>query len=89
MKYPLIPNIKSRKKKTSRSYSTFTKKDKQSLYRILIKRGVHPETAKERINEIEKEQNKIRKKMKETDNEQQDLKRKQDKMIQDLFGSIK
>ncbi len=81
------PKIKGSKKATrkekSQSYLTFH--ERQDLFRILVKRGIDSEEAKERIQNLVDEQEKIRNKMKQKNKSDEDVKQKQQSMLEEMW----
>lgn len=59
--------------------------EKQDWFRILVKRGVDAEDAKERIKNIVEEQRRVRKEMKNKNKSEKQIKIKQQEMLEELW----
>jgi len=75
---------KIKQKYKSESYLTFH--EKQALLRMLVKRGVDFEGAKERIKELVKSQRKLREKLKQQNKPDKEIKLKQQKLLEELYN---
>jgi len=62
-----------------------TLEDKQNLFRILLKRGIDSDKAKERISNLIKSQEEIRTKMLNQKKSENEIKIKQQKMLEELW----
>ncbi len=82
---PKIKGSKIEKKKPkSNSYLTF--EDKKQLLRILLAKGLSFEEAKDRLNGIATEQERIRKIMQSNNKSEEEIKIKQQEMIEELWS---
>lgn len=83
----IAPEIKgsrvTKKKEYSSCYLTMT--DKQVLFRLLTKRGMDSEVAKERIAELNRQQKKIYDQMKKKNKSDSEIKMKQAQMLEELW----
>lgn len=83
------PKIKgsklTRKKLKSNSYLTI--EDKRQLLRILMKKGLDFEEAKERLSNVIEEQKVVREKMREKNKSEEQIKIKQQEMLEELWNS--
>lgn len=83
-----VPSIKGSlgNKKLSPSYSYLTSQDRQQLYRILMKRGMDKEAAKDRIMALEEGQREVRKKIRKGDESEEEIKHLHTSMLEDLYN---
>lgn len=83
-----IPKIKGsnlyKKKEKSSSYILF--EERQILFGMLVRRGMSGEEAKERIKNIREEQKKIRDSMKQKNKSEDEIKIKQQKLLEELWN---
>lgn len=88
-----IPKIKNSKenKKRLKLNSYITLKEKQDWFRILVRRGIDPEDAKERVRELVSYQSEVRKKIyaknKSEIETEKNIKQKQAEMLEELWNS--
>lgn len=80
---PKIKGSKQEKKRKSITYLTL--EDKKQLLRILLKKGLDFEEAKERLNEITEEQKRIKETMKAKNKSEEEIKIKQKELLEELW----
>lgn len=82
--FPQIKGSKiSKTKEISSCYITF--QEKQNYLRVLVSRGLSFEEAKERLSNLVESQKKVREKMKEKGKSEEEIKIKQQAMLEDLW----
>lgn len=81
----LIPKIKGSKTKKEKTNSYLTLGDRQALLRLLIKRGLNYEEAKERILDLIKYQTQIRDTMKAKNKSEEEIKLKQQRLLEEMW----
>ncbi len=82
---PVIKGSKqSNKKLKSNSYLTF--EDRKQLLRILMKKGLDFDGAKERLSEVLKEQERIREVMKEENKSKKQIKIREQELLEELWN---
>lgn len=80
-----IPKIKGSKIRKEKTNSYITLNDRQALFRLLIKRGLNHEEAKERISDLIKYQIQIRNTMKAKNKSEEEIKLEQQKLLEELW----
>lgn len=80
---PKIKGSKQAKEKKPSSYLTF--EDRKQLLRILLKKGLDFEEAKERLGEIDEEQKRIKETMKAKNKSEEEIKIKQKELLEELW----
>jgi len=83
---PPIPKGSKNIKTREHNNCCITFEEKQNFFRILIKRGLDAEEAKERIKQIIEQQRKIRKDMKIKNKSEKEIKIKQREMLEELYN---
>jgi len=81
------PKIKGSKEDTKKEKSNayLSLGEKQNLLRILMSKGVNFEESKERIKNLISEQARVRNEMKEKNKSEEDIKTKQQEMLEELW----
>lgn len=83
---PVAKGAKSKKEKiTQNSYITL--QESQAFFRILVKRGVDPEEAKERIRVLKEYEKEVRKSIQDENKAKQELSKRKDEMLQELWNT--
>ena len=85
---PPIPKgtTRGKTKQKYKSESYLTLHEKQALLGMLVKRGIDFEEARERIKELVKSQRQLRKKMKEKNKSEEEIKLKQQNLLEELYN---
>jgi len=83
---PPIPKGSKQLKKKQKSNCYLTLEEKRNYFRILVKRGIDPEDAKERIKTLIESQKKINEEMKAKGKSEKEIKNKQLEMIEELWN---
>jgi len=80
---PFVKAPKTQKKPKTNSFITL--EERRTLLRIIMSKGIEFGQAKERVSEIIKEQSRIRNLMKEQGKSEQEIKVKQQEMLEELW----
>lgn len=80
-----VPKGSKIKLKKEKSYTYLTLKDRQNLLRLFMRQGMDFEEAKIRVQDIAKEQTRIRNIMKEKGKEEKEIKEKMNIMLEELW----
>lgn len=82
------PKIKGSniKRKQDKSQSYFTFQERQLLFGMLIKKGLSAEEVKERLDDIAEEQSRVREIMRSKNKSEEQIKIKQQEMLEELWN---
>ena len=85
---PPIPtgSTRGKIKQKYKSESYLNLHEKQALLRLLVRRGIDFEEAKERIRELVKSQKQVREKLKQQNKTEEEIKLKQQSLLEELYN---